>query len=291
MQIELEDRLVKDKRFNIISRSVENYYKPSLIEDFISLEGEGGDNAVGLSTLFIRLNKCNCSCTFCDTSFSIPGNDKHNKCRADNDELVQYLDDKYSAEDKELIHSCSITGGEPLLHLESFEDIVNRIEEVFPNITHIIIETNGTLLHGMEGTMAMLKLDAKFKNIHFTLSISPKLNNDVSYGKKYTDKDILNVYKSVFYNYNTYLTSIGIQVKFVHKEDLIEENETLMAHLLEHDLIPSRTKILIMPWTPARLDTPEMIKLWSESKDNAAKYALANYYRYSPRIHIDRRMD
>lgn len=287
----LQEKLQNDERFQIVKRNEEDFFKPYVIEDFISLEGEGGDNAVGLSTLFVRLNKCNCSCTFCDTSFSIPGNPKFNKCRADNQEIVDYLSEKYTNEDKEMIHSCSITGGEPLMHLESFENIINGIEEVFPNITHIIIETNGNLLHKIEHCVELLKLDAKFKNIHFTLSISPKLNGKVSYAKKYTEDEIMEIYKKVFYNYYTYLSSVGIQVKFVHKEELISENEKLMDFLLEKKYIPSRTKILIMPWTPARLDTPEMIKMWSDSKDSAARYALKKYFRYSPRIHIDRKMD
>src|SRR5574344_1554080 len=63
---------------------------PYIIQHFKSLEGEGGDNAVGLTTLFLRLNKCNLSCNFCDTAFSIKGDEKYNIVRADT-ELTELL--------------------------------------------------------------------------------------------------------------------------------------------------------------------------------------------------------
>ena len=49
-------------------------------------------------------------------------------------------------------------------------------------------------------------------------------------------------------------------------------------------------KILIMPYTP---NDPlgEDLDFWNDSKDSAANYALHNHFRYSPRIHIDRRLD
>ena len=67
----------------IIDPTQPNAIKPYIIQHFKSLEGEGGNNAVGITTLFLRLNKCNCTCNFCDTSFSIKGDPKYNIARAD----------------------------------------------------------------------------------------------------------------------------------------------------------------------------------------------------------------
>ena len=277
---------------NIIDTTRPDYIKPHIIQHFKSLEGEGGNNAVGITTLFLRLNKCNCTCSFCDTSFSIKGDPKYNICRADTNELVDLLLENYNEEDRKHIHSCSITGGEPLLHMESFPLIFDRLLEAFPNIDQIIIETNGNLLYHNENAIKFLKIASKYsKRLKLTLSISPKLSRKISYSNKADDHDILNIYKEVFNNYNEYLSClVEVQVKFVHSPELQIQNEKLMNIIINEKLVWPRTKILVMPFTPS-LRHPEFEKVWKESKDAAANYALKNYLRYSPRIHIDRGME
>ena len=277
---------------NIIDTTQPDYIKPHIIQHFKSLEGEGGNNAVGITTLFLRLNKCNCTCSFCDTSFSIKGDPKYNICRADTNELVDLLLENYNEEDRKHIHSCSITGGEPLLHMESFPLIFDRLLEAFPNIDQIIIETNGNLLYHNENAIKFLKIASKYsKRLKLTLSISPKLSGKISYSNKADDHDILNIYKEVFNNYNEYLSClVEVQVKFVHSPELQIQNEKLMNIIINEKLVWPRTKILVMPFTPS-LRHPEFEKVWKESKDAAANYALKNYLRYSPRIHIDRGME
>ena len=277
---------------NIIDTTQPNYLKPHIIQHFKSLEGEGGNNAVGITTLFLRLNKCNCTCTFCDTPFSIKGNPKWNLCRADTEELVDLLMENYNEDDRKHIHSCSITGGEPLLHLESFPDIFDRLLEAFPEIDQIIIETNGNLLYHNETAIKFLKIAAKYSGkLKLTLSISPKLSGKISYSDKVDDHELINIYKEVFKNYQEYLSClVEIQVKFVHSEVLRIQNEKLMNIIINEKLVWPRTKILVMPFTPS-LRIPNFDQVWKESKDAAAKYALENYLRYSPRIHIDRGME
>lgn len=277
---------------NIIDTTRPDYIKPHIIQHFKSLEGEGGNNAVGITTLFLRLNKCNCTCSFCDTSFSIKGDPKYNICRADTNELVDLLLENYNEEDRKHIHSCSITGGEPLLHMESFPLIFDRLLEAFPNIDQIIIETNGNLIYHNENAIKFLKIASKYsKRLKLTLSISPKLSGKISYSNKVDDHDILNIYKEVFNNYNEYLSClVEVQVKFVHSPELQIQNEKLMNIIINEKLVWPRTKILVMPFTPS-LRHPEFEKVWKESKDAAANYALKNYLRYSPRIHIDRGME
>lgn len=269
---------------------------PYIIQHFKSLEGEGGDNAVGLTTLFLRLNKCNLSCNFCDTAFSIKGDERYNIVRADT-ELTELLNEKYSEEDRKYIHSCSITGGEPLIHLESFEDIIEELLESFTGINHIIVETNGLYLYKRENALKFLELANIYANkIKFTLSISPKLDAKVSYGKAgrtgdVNNRNILYLYEGVFKNYKRYLSSIvNVQCKFVHSPELKATNEPLMDIILANELIEPRTKILIMPFTPPLKSSTYEID-WKNSKDAAARYAFEKYLRYSPRIHVDRNMD
>lgn len=276
---------------NIIDINQPDYIKPHIIQHFKSLEGEGGNNAVGITTLFLRLNKCNCSCHFCDTSFSIKGDPKYNKCRADTDELVNLLLQNYTEEDRKHIHSCSITGGEPLLHLDSFPAMFDRILEAFPGIDQIIIETNGNLLYHTENAIKLLKIAAEYKQLQLTLSISPKLDGKISYANKVDNHKLLDIYKVVFDNYNKYLSRlVEIQVKFVHAEELVKQNEALTNLIINEKLVWPRTRILVMPFTPSMNDK-DFDKKWKDSKDAAAKYALENYLRYSPRIHIDRGME
>lgn len=276
---------------NIIDTTKPDYLKPYIIQHFKSLEGEGGNNAVGITTLFLRLNKCNCTCNFCDTSFSIKGDPKYNIARADTNELVDLLLENYNEEDRKHIHSCSITGGEPLLHLDSFPEIFNRILEAFPGIDQIIIETNGNLLYHTENAIKLLKIAAEYKQLQLTLSISPKLDGKISYGNKVHEDKLLEIYKTVFENYDKYLSRlVEIQVKFVHSPVLQLQNERLMNLIINEKLVWPRTKILVMPFTPS-LKVENFDLLWKQSKDEAAKYALKNYLRYSPRIHIDRGME
>ena len=268
---------------------------PQLVEHFVSLEGEG--ITVGRAALFIRTNECNLSCNFCDTAFSITG--KHPAIIEDmtSKDYVNFLKSKYSTFDRTHVMNLSITGGEPLIHLEHFEDIIEELLESFNGINHIIVETNGLYLYKKENAMKFAELSNIYADrIKFTLSISPKLDARVSYGKAgrngdINEKNILDIYEVVFKNYKRYLTNVvNIQCKFVHSQVLKESNEPLMDIIINNNYIYPRTKILIMPFTPlAKLANYE--KEWKESKDAAARYAFEKYLRYSPRIHVDRNMD
>jgi len=260
---------------------------PKLIQDFVSLEGEGG--TIGRSALYIRLGKCNAACAFCDTSFSIEGKEKYNIVDTTTTEFIDYLENKYTAKEKKYIKNLSITGGEPLLHINNMDKTIQNILRVFPNIENIIFETNGTILSNEENCYKLLKKIGTFPNhFHFLLSISPKLSSAISYSKSLTDEDVMEIYKKVINNYNHILDRhCGIQVKFIYEEDLVKYNELLMNYILDKI---DRNSILIMPFTP---DDPlgKRKDVWLKSKNDAANYALQNHFRYSPRIHIDRQLD
>jgi len=261
---------------------------PQLIEHFISLEGEG--ITVGRSALFIRTNQCNLSCAFCDTSFSIKGNHPFLVADMTTDEYVHFLKNHYSMNDRDNISNLSITGGEPLLNLNHFNSMIKKTLEAFPKIDKIVIETNGYLLKNEIICFKLIEQVGEFfPNIHFILSISPKLSGKVSHAGKETDADILNNYHLIIKNYRKLLDAhFDIQLKMVHSKDLVILNEGLISYVVKHHLV-RKDQILIMPFTP--LDpTGKNQSIWTASKNDSAAYALKNHFRYSPRIHIDRNL-
>ncbi len=263
---------------------------PQLIQHFYSLEGEGG--TIGRSALFIRTNQCNCSCTFCDTSFSISGKHKPIINDMTSDEYYNFLLTEYTFDIRKNTKNLSITGGEPLINILHFQKMVKQTISAFPNINKIIIETNGYLLQHKEICLKLIdELGIFTPEIKFILSISPKLNAQISHAGKADDKEVLANYRKVLKNYRNILdANFDIQLKMVHSDVLKIENEKLLELNQKMDNPIPNDKILIMPFTPNDpLDKDA--QFWSDSKDAAAKYSLQNHYRYSPRIHIDRRLD
>jgi len=262
---------------------------PYLIQDFVSLEGEGG--TVGRSALYIRTNQCSLRCSFCDTSFSVEGKSEHNIVDMTSHKFTKYLDDKYTDEQQLNITNLSITGGEPLLHINNLSDIIDRTLESFPYITSIIIETNGTMLSSKENCFALIEQIGKYHGIlNIMLSISPKLSARTSYSNIITDEEILTLYDKVLINYNNILKgNFDIQLKFIYSLKLADENYNLLE-LVNREHSISKSKILMMPFTP-----PEPLgrdkQEWHISKNITAQFAMDNFYRYSPRVHIDRELD
>ena len=95
-------------------------------EIFDSIQGEGP--YIGYRQIFIRFCGCNMDCAYCDTDF---------KTGADYtpEQLVKKLD----TFDLNAIHSISLTGGEPLIHLEFLKDFLPLVDK------KIYLETNGTM--------------------------------------------------------------------------------------------------------------------------------------------------
>ena len=95
-----------------------------LVEIFHSIQGEG--KYVGVPQIFVRFPNCNLHCQYCDTRFD----------RAEEisiDEISKIL-----AANR--VHSISLTGGEPLLHV----DEILKLKQKFPN-EKLFLETNGSL--------------------------------------------------------------------------------------------------------------------------------------------------
>lgn len=135
------------------------YQKPVVRSDnflvneiFYSVQGEG--DSIGKPAVFVRLQICNLTCSWCDTRYTWDVN------HPEYYEFASYspaalLDEISNFGCKRLI----ITGGEPLLHTAAIEELLRLLDDTWA----IEIETNGTLA----GTT--------FIRQRCQLNISPKL--------------------------------------------------------------------------------------------------------------------
>ncbi len=98
-----------------------------ITEIFHSIQGEG--TLIGLPMLFIRTNRCNLRCKWCDSTYTFSGGTDITL-----DELMRTVE----ASSEKWI--C-LTGGEPLLQRESPE-LVNRITG---SGRSVLLETSGSL--------------------------------------------------------------------------------------------------------------------------------------------------
>lgn len=98
-------------------------------EIFASIEGEG--KRAGLPATFIRLFGCNLRCSYCDSMYSVEGNDY-------TEMSIPQIMDKV----KELgIPNITVTGGEPLIH----SGIKKLLEALLNEGYDVNVETNGTM--------------------------------------------------------------------------------------------------------------------------------------------------
>lgn len=102
-----------------------------VVEIFESINGEG--RRVGQLALFIRFQKCNLDCSYCDTKWA-NGDDA--------DYVLMTEDEIYDKVLESKIQNITITGGEPLLQ----KDIYILLEKLSTNKNiNIEIETNGSI--------------------------------------------------------------------------------------------------------------------------------------------------
>ena len=101
-----------------MSNVIEKQIKADIIEIFSSYQGEG--LFIGAKQIFIRFAGCNLSCCFCDTP----------KDAAMKDMSVSQVMEKVKDLEKNhgLHHSISLTGGEPLLHVEFLEHLLPMLK-------------------------------------------------------------------------------------------------------------------------------------------------------------------
>ena len=117
-------------------------------EHFISLQGEGRD--AGRRSYFIRFNRCNLACAWCDTDF-VDGTISLEQLTSD-----PLFDNP---------HPYIFTGGEPLLFIKEIAQILSRRPKRFS------LETNGMVL-GSSGARRLLR---DRRDLLDAVAVSPKL--------------------------------------------------------------------------------------------------------------------
>ncbi len=131
-----------------------NIPKGFISEIFQSIQGEGIH--LGNRQVFVRFSGCNLSCYYCDTETTAKVNDsKYQKteetpCLLKFDDGIKKIPNPVTLEDavnavntlahkKDLFHSVSFTGGEPLLQVDFMKSMFKDIK------LKKYLETNGTL--------------------------------------------------------------------------------------------------------------------------------------------------
>jgi organic radical activating enzyme len=259
---------------------------PSISEWFVSLEGEG--NSIGEPSLYIRLNGCySAKCSWCDSKYSWFSEDGENNLEKIGKAIQKEIQDKD-------IKRLTITGGEPLHFIDSIKDIVNWLADLDINFDFIGIESNGNLLQDPEIVMKTIKTFSKIQlkyNTIPTLTISPKLDAKECYGDELTQIQVNEIYENVIENCIMYLNTDYLYFKFVWdntNENSIINNLKFIEKLKGYGL--GRKHIMLMPWTPENPKTTDAV-VWQQSQHNASRKALNLGIKYSPRLHIDIKMD
>lgn len=120
--------------------------KVNLVEVFTSIQGEG--IYVGQPQVFIRFAGCNLKCKFCDTheALVIPKECKiitlNKKFTISNPVKIDLLIELIN-EDIFTYSTICLTGGEPLLDINSLKELINELKKRHKG--QIYLETNGTL--------------------------------------------------------------------------------------------------------------------------------------------------
>ncbi len=264
---------------------------PKINEWFVSLEGEG--NAIGIPSIYVRLSYCGSSaCTFCDTkhSWGIAPNNKSLRDHETTEEMIEVLDRSH-------VERMTITGGEPLHYIPWFAEMYEWVDSASPKgIKYLGIESNGNILRDKDNCMELVSSFNEIireYGVFPTLTISPKLDADTCYDKQMTQEEVELMYFKAFDNIADYLQPYDVFYKFIYEytEEIIDfkQQQVFIDYLID-DLKVPHSNLMLMPFTP---DDPlgKDAKIWQESKDATSRKALQLGVKYSPRIHIDRKLD
>lgn len=108
-------------------------YKMKVVEIFNSIDGEG--RRAGELTTFIRLYGCNLRCSYCDTKYSYDQQDGEKPWKEMSiTEIIEECD-KYDT------NNITVTGGEPLIHLD-IQYLLRALSEAGYDVN---VETNGSV--------------------------------------------------------------------------------------------------------------------------------------------------
>lgn len=138
-----------------------NEHAATMVEIFSSIQGEG--LLVGLRQIFLRFHGCNLACSYCDTPAAI-NNEVPEYCAIEKTpgradfftisnpvplERILATIENWQKGWPGTHHSISLTGGEPLLHLETLKNWLPHLRQIVP----VYLETNGTLYEPLRETI------------------------------------------------------------------------------------------------------------------------------------------
>ena len=228
-----------------------------------TIQGEG--QTCGMPCVLVRLDGCNCHCTWCDTKRTW----NHCARQLTDDDVKNIIE----AKDKlSTITTLMLTGGEPTLYIhdKNLQTVINL------GWKNVIIETNGTRLHELKSVLDADKIDP-----YLNISISPKLN--VSY---YDDP---HEFQQMLYNIQKIAPNLDIfkaeaSIKLVY--DPLEEDELL--RFIDQTNIRDNIDIYIMTKTPRR-ETDELAWLAKihQLDLKTIEFCMKHGFMFSPRLHLD----
>jgi 7-carboxy-7-deazaguanine synthase len=102
-----------------------------ITEIFASVQGEGV--RMGLPTTFVRFNRCNLRCTWCDSEYTFTGG-----ARMALDEVIEQVQ-AFGP-----VANICITGGEPLVQRRELRALIDALLAL-PHVRSVEIETGGSL--------------------------------------------------------------------------------------------------------------------------------------------------
>lgn len=131
-------------------------HEAHLSEVFSSIQGEG--IYVGERQVFIRFAGCNLSCAYCDSPQALEIGKQYKLEKTPGKKDLILLDNPASVEDlithvrgftkqKGLVHSVSLTGGEPLLQVDFLKNFIPELKKLD---LRSYLETNGVLPNHLE---------------------------------------------------------------------------------------------------------------------------------------------
>lgn len=198
-------------------------------EIFESLQGEGA--SAGMPCTFLRLGRCNLTCTWCDTKYTWDWKQYDIAKELEAMPIAQVADRVQAAP------RLVITGGEPLLQAAGLERLVAHLPSALP----IEVETNGTLAP----TNALLDRIDQW-------NVSPKLANSGEPERRRLVPTALDALRDTGRAW----------LKLVVRGDDTDEARALVERLNW----PSR-RVLLMP----EADTPERLDAASPQVANACR--------------------
>jgi organic radical activating enzyme len=163
----------------------------NLVEIFASAQGEGLH--VGASTIFVRLGECDLRCSWCDSPGTwLPAKRWRYETGPGTADFVEHanpaslsqVEDALEQLDAKSYRFVSVTGGEPLLQVESVEAIARIVREMG---SRTLLETHGLAVGAMERVAPLIdvvSMDWKLaKDVRW--AAEPEAGEDVSFDSRH----------------------------------------------------------------------------------------------------------